>query len=141
MTAQWKSRLLLALVFVVGFGLGASLNLPSLPNTSPTAGSVSLMIDYGDGEVATYENIPVAAEENLFQVMERAAKIYNLTFESKEYEGLGVLVTKIGEKENGAGDRYWQYWVNHKKPEVGASAYTVGAGDFIEWKFIPFKGE
>ena len=99
------------------------------------------MIDYGDGEVATYENVPIVAEEDLFQVMEKAAKGNDLTLESKEYEGLGVLVTKIGEKKNGEGDRYWQYWVNQQKPEVGAGAYVPQSGDFIEWKFLPFKQE
>lgn len=137
-----RTGLLLALVFVVGLGLGVSINLPSLPlATSPNSGAVSLMLDYGDGSVKTYNNVSVSANENLFQVMERTAKENNLTFESKEYEGLGALITKIGEKENGADSRYWQYWVNHKKPEVGASAYILQPGDFVEWKFIPFKGE
>ena len=137
-----KTGLLLALAFVVGFGLGAAVNLPSLPQTtSPAPGTVSLMLDYGDGEVKTYDGVPVSANENLFQVMERSAKENDLAFENKEYEGLGVLITKIGERENGADNRYWQYWVNHKKPEVGASAYVLQSGDFVEWKFIPFKGE
>lgn len=137
-----ENGLLLALVLVVGFGLGAAVNIPSLPPTaSPEPGTISLMLDYGDGDVATYDNVSVSANENLFQVMETTAKENNLTFESKEYEGLGALITKIGEKENGADNRYWQYWINHKKPEVGASAYILQPGDFVEWKFIPFKGE
>ena len=137
-----KIGLLLALVFVAGFGLGASVNLPSLPQTStPSPGTVSVMLDYGDGAVETYDNVSLPANENVFQVMERTAKESNFAFESKEYEGLGALITKIGDKENGAENRYWQYWVNHKKPEVGASAYTLNSGDFVEWKFIPFKME
>ena len=141
MRINWRTSLLLALVSVVSFGLGASVSLPSLPlATSPAPGTVSLMIDYGDGAVETY-NAPVASDENLFQVMEKLTQDNSLTFESKTYEGLGALITKIGDKENGADNRYWQYWVNHKKPEVGASAYNPKPGDFIEWKFIPFKGE
>lgn len=145
MKLDWKNSLLLTLVFIVGFGVGAAVNLPALDTskleTPAGESSVSVMIDYGDGEVAAYDNIPVTAGENLFQVMGKVTKDNNLTFESKEYEGLGVLITKIGGKENGADERYWQYWVNHKKPEVGASAYILNSGDFVEWKFIPFKGE
>lgn len=137
-----KTGLLLVLVFVVGFGLGVAAKLPSPPQTaSPEQGTISLMIDYGDGIVETYGNIPLSANENLFQVMEKAAKENNLAFESKTYEGLGALVTKIGGKENGADNRYWQYWVNNQKPEVGAGLYILQAGDIVEWKFIPFRGE
>lgn len=146
MKLDWKNSLLLALVFVVGFGLGSAVNLPAfdsskLGTTEKGSEVASVMIDYGDGEVATYSNVPVGSDENLFQVMGKIARENNLTFESKEYEGLGVLVTKIGNKENGVGERYWQYWVDHKKPEVGASLYVLESGDFVEWKFVPFKGE
>ncbi len=142
MKINGKVGLLLALVFVVGFGLGATINLPSLPQTtSPEPGTVSVMLDYGDGEVASYSNVPIAADENAFQITEKTAKENNLAFESQTYQSLGALVTKIGEKKNGADGRYWQYWVNQQKPEVGASAYVLQPGDFIEWKFIPFKGE
>ena len=142
MKIDGRTGLLLALVFIAGFALGATVNLPSLPQTaSPEPGTISLMLDYGDGSVETYDNVSVSANESLFQAMEKTAKENNLTFESKGYEGLGTLITKIGEKENGADNRYWQYWVNHKKPEVGASAYVLQPGDFVEWKFIPFKGE
>ena len=142
MTSQWKSRLLLALVFVVGFGLGATVNLPTLvaPSGGPEAGTVNLMLDYGDGEVASYSNIPTAAE-NVFQITEKIAKENNLAFESQTYQDLGALITKIGEKKNGEDGRYWQYWVNQQKPEVGAGAYVPQSGDFIEWKFLPFKSE
>ena len=143
MTAQWRFRLLLALVFVVGFGLGATVNLPTLvlPPGSPEAGTVSLMVDYGDGEVVTYNSVPVGVGENVFQATETLAKNNNLAFEHKTYEGLGTLIEKIDTKKNGMDDRYWQYWVNNQKPEVGAGLYTLQSGDLVEWKFIPFKGE
>ncbi len=144
MKFDWKNSLLLALVFVVGFGVGAAVNLPALDtsrlNTAESKNAVSVMLDYGDGAVKTY-NTPVVANENLFQAMEKLTKGNNLTFESKTYEGLGALITKIGSKENGAQNRYWQYWVNNVKPEVGAGAYILQPGDVVEWKFIPFQKE
>lgn len=144
MNLDWKNSLLIALVFVAGFAVGAAVDLPGVDTSklgsSGGENAVSVMIDYGDGEVATY-NAPLTAGENLFQVTEKLTKENNLAFESKEYEGLGTLITKIGKKENGVGDRYWQYWVNNQKPEVGASAYVPRPGDYVEWKFAPFKAE
>lgn len=143
MKLDWKNSLLVALVFIVGFGVGAAVDLPAFnPTTLNTSGSssVSVMLDYGDGAVATY-SAPLSSGENVFQVTEKITKDNDLAFESKTYEGLGALITRISEKENGTADRYWQYWVNHQKPEVGASAYILQPGDFVEWKFIPFKGE
>lgn len=140
-----KNILLLAFVFVIGFGLGATVNLPGLDssklNTPVNENAVSIMIDYGDGEVVTYNNVPVGAGENVFQTTEILAKNNNLAFESKNYEGLGTLIEKINTKKNGMDNRYWQYWVNNQKPEVGAGLYVLQSGDLVEWKFSPFKVE
>ena len=55
----------------------------------------------------------------------------------KEYAGLGSLVEKIGEYENGTDGKYWQYFVNGILAPVGASAYEVHPEDFVVWKFAP----
>lgn len=140
-----KNILLLAFVFVVGFGLGAAVNLPGLDTSKLNApvkeSTVSIMIDYGDGEVVTYNSVPVGVGENVFQATETLAKNNNLAFESKNYEGLGALIEKINTKKNGADNRYWQYFVNNQKPDVGAGLYVLQPGDLVEWKFAPFKAE
>lgn len=145
MKLDFKNSLLLALVFIVGVGVGVAVNLPALDtsrlNTAESKSAVSIMLDYGDGKVATYNNVSLTANESLFQAMEKLAKDNSLAFEHKTYEGLGALIEKIGTKKNGMDDRYWQYWVNNQKPEVGAGLYILQSGDIVEWKFIPFKGE
>lgn len=54
---------------------------------------------------------------------------------TKEYEGLGTLVTAIGQNENGTDGKYWQYTINGAAPTVGADAYIPQEGDVIAWMF------
>jgi hypothetical protein len=128
---------------VVGLAFG---NVGQLSQRAPagleqTAGTASVMLDFGDGRVRTFHGVPVAAGENVFDFLKRLTAEQNIEFAYKEYSGLGTLVTKIGDKEGGKADKYWQYWVNNRSPEIGASQYVVQAGDVIEWKFIKYQGE
>ena len=124
--------LLIGLVF--GIILGARFLLPT-PVVAPLISKgASVMFDYGNGNIVSYDLAP-AAGENLFQATKDLAAKNNLQFDYKDYKGLGVLVTQIGNDKNGAGGRYWQYWVNDKLAPVGASDYVIRSGDVIEWKF------
>ena len=93
-----------------------------------------LEIDFGDGRTATRE-IEVDGVKNLFQLMQEKFVEEKMDFEFKSYSGLGELVTKIGDTENGDEGKYWQFWVNDGYATVGVSAYVVKAGDKIKWKF------
>ncbi len=53
---------------------------------------------------------------------------------------MGDLITQIGDRVNGTGGNYWQYWVNNNYASVGADSYIVKGRDVIEWKFMPYKG-
>lgn len=53
----------------------------------------------------------------------------------KEYAGLGILVERLGDFENGTDGKYWTYTVNGVFAPVGADVYTPKAGDLIEWTF------
>lgn len=140
-----SSRLLgIMLAFAVGVAAGATLRgatpepFPSSANAPAEAPArVSIMLDFGDGTLKTFPEAPVAPGANLFSVLQERAATEQIPFAFKEYKGLGILVTKIGPKENGAGNRYWQYFVNNRHAEVGADAYRPRPGDVIEWKFIP----
>ncbi len=53
--------------------------------------------------------------------------------ESKEYSGLGKMVLAIdGAKPDSK--HFWEFFVNGKSSNVGASSYVLKAGDKIEWK-------
>jgi len=118
--------------------LGGAINsseLDSLPRQA------SIMLDFGDGRVSTYTDLDLIQDETAFELTERIAEANNIGFDFKEYSGLGILVTEIGDKTNGEGDMFWQYWVNNKSPEIGAGEYRVQAGDVIMWKFLKYQGQ
>ncbi len=97
--------------------------------------TVSIMLDFENGDIRTLYNLPVGQNEHLLPLLARALKKENTEIKTKEYSGLGTLVVKIGNKENGGGNAYWQYWVNNRHAEVGADQYVVKPDDVIEWKF------
>ena len=142
----------LAIGLVTGILLGLSLiQAPPQQNVAPISSEkqqteqqekskFNLMIDFEDGKVTTLNDIEISENASLLDTMKNGLAAANIPFEYKEYSGLGALVTKIGDKSNGTGTSYWQYWVNNKMPPVGASSYQPRAGDIIEWKFLPDQG-
>ncbi len=112
----------------------------TLLTPSVTEGRASVMLDYGDGEVKTYNNFQ-AGSSTLFEITKTITSDERIGFESKEYPGLGVLIEKIGDKKNGDQGSYWQYWVNNQSLQVGADAYVVRSGDIVSWKFMPYVEE
>jgi hypothetical protein len=110
-------------------------------NNATSSQTASVMLDFGDGDIRTYTDIPIYESETLFKLIERLFSENGLRFEFEEYEGFGKLITQIGDKKGGDENRYWQYWVNNRYAEVGADVYTVKSGDVIEWKFVSYKGD
>ena len=138
---------LFAIVFFAGGTLfGASFirqNIPDSPLSSPAATAekaVSVMIDYGGGTLTTFTDIQFGDGETLFELLAKKLSAESITFEYRDYKELGKLITRIGDKENGDGKQYWQYWVNNRHAEVGADAYALRPGDVIEWKFLKSQG-
>jgi len=99
-------------------------------------GKALYVIDFGDGKVRTFQ---VALSENstVFSLLKKLAERENFKTESKEYEGMGVLVESIDGVKNGVGNKYWQYWVNGELPMVAADKKEIKKGDRVEWKFGP----
>lgn len=119
-----------------------------LPVSAPTGTipgadhqTVSLMLDYGSGLVKSYNGIKVQPGQTVLDIMREKTTAENISFESKEYSGMGTLITSINGRTNGDRKNYWQYWVNNSKPNVGADAYKLQGGELIEWKFMPFISE
>ncbi|HBT81540.1 TPA: hypothetical protein DEB04_02350 [Candidatus Giovannonibacteria bacterium] len=99
-----------------------------------TVSQASFEIDFGDGRTEAIE-IEVDGTKNLFQVMKEVLTEQEIEFSYESYSGLGELITKIGDKKNGEGGNYWQFWINGNYSMVGASSYIVKPADIIEWKF------
>lgn len=134
--------LLIGLFF--GFAWGKSQLSGTVSNNASRldtskAQTVSLMLDYGDGKVRVYPDIALVSGQSLLELLEKQAKDAKLTLKTKDFGELGILVEQIGDKVNGEGGKYWQYWVNNVSIPRSSDSYILSAGDVIEWKFLNYK--
>ena len=145
-----RNNKLLSFALVLGVGLffgfliGQRLELNQaetigLPAAQPR--TFSLMLDFGDGNIETFQDVGFTGQEKLFDALKRFTSEKGIRFAFEKYEGLGKLISQIGDKKNGDGGNYWQYWVNNRHADVGADQYVLKSGDVGEWKFIKFSGE
>jgi Domain of unknown function (DUF4430) len=126
--------LFVAISFICGYALAGGRDA-----TVSRGGMASLMVDYGDGTIDTYQRIEIASHETLFDLTRRVAQENNITFSYKEYADLGPFVSQIGPAREVPQDVYWQYWVNNAYGQVGADSYEVAPGDVIAWKLTKGK--
>ena len=105
------------------------------PNTSSNPSlersNISLSFDFGGGAEKISQSIDFKKGENLLDAMIQI----NLKIETKTYAGLGSIIESINDFKSGTDGKYWQYWVNGKYSQVGASAYKIQPGDVVEWRF------
>ena len=130
----------LLILFIATLLIGLSLKAPSQEANIKEAAlreeavEINLVIDYEDGAVESFA--PMAEPgESLFELMQRLGEENKVQLSYKSFPGLGKLITSIGDKENGKGGAYWQYWVGDEYAKVGASSYMPQEGDEIKWKF------
>jgi hypothetical protein len=77
--------------------------------------------------------IEIEEKDTVYQVMQKAMQNNQVTFDGREYLGLGFFVTQVGSLVNGNGKNL-MYYVNDKEASVGVSSYVLSDGDSIEWK-------
>lgn len=77
----------------------------------------------------------ISSPDDLFVVTKNVAQEQNWAFNFQRYDGLGILITQIGEKENGQDQKYWQYTVNGVTPLVSVDNFYPEANDTVEWVF------
>jgi hypothetical protein len=104
----------------------------------PLGPTASLMIDFGNGKLQTFKNIPITNNATVFSVLQAAATKNNIVLKYTDYKGdLGVFIEAIGGiGKDPEGKKWWQFWVNNVYSQVGVSSAQVKAGDVIEFKFI-----
>ena len=98
-------------------------------------GEVKLVLDFGEGKVTTYtlEFCFPCGELTVFDLLQQITKENKLAL-TKEKSDFGVMVKKIGDKENSQ-DHFWLYYVNDTMAEVGADQYQLKDNDLVEWKY------
>lgn len=137
-------------IFFIGFYTGQQYVPPALPdNEQPAAEqrdaeqiTVSLMLDYGNGEIKTFNKVALPEKANsVFDLLQKIAADNGLELKSQDHGGdLGIFVEAInGQESDFANDQFWQYWVNNEYAKIGASNYYLADGDVVEWKYV--KGQ
>lgn len=134
--------------FLLGWSFGPqiALNIPrasdgesrgDLEESVPQ--EVSLMFDYGDGTVKTYEKVSFTEGQTLFDATKAAIEADGLPFRFQPPGPYGILIEQIGPMAGGTDGKYWLWYENNRMGQVASDAYILKAGDVIEWKFINLK--
>lgn len=132
-----RKRIIVSLGFVVAVvGLLPFSFRPQLPPTLQqsnisTFSTVALRIDFGDEDTRNFSDIPYVTGATAFSILKNA--MVPIVYDPST--GAGVFVRQIGEKKNGDGGRYWQYWVNGQFALVAADKYLLKRGDQVKWEF------
>lgn len=100
---------------------------------TPDKNMVTISLDFGDGKIISGSLFAQTA----FDALEKITKANNLELLKKDYK-FGMMVNKVGDKENG-GDRNWMFYVNGKASDLASDRHVVYPGDKIEWKFVSTK--
>ena len=80
--------------------------------------------------------VNLAAAAMAHDVMQQAADQCGFSYQTKNYSSLGVFVDALGGvTSDTSGGRYWIFYVNGTKDNVGVSSYPLQPGDTITWKF------
>jgi len=135
-------------IFLIGFLIGREYVIA--PTVSPDKNEaveqseedgVSLIIDFGDGEIQDFSSIKIEDGISAFELLKKITTESGIELKYKDYGGeLGVMVEVIGGVEDSLADeKFWQYWVNGQYAKIGASNYELKDGDVVEWKYI--KGQ
>jgi len=99
---------------------------------SPAAAYITLTVDgIYDGR-----NVFIDVGDTVLDVLttlDETDPELDLTLET--HDGLGALVTAMGDRVNGTDNRYWQYTVDGEMPMIGAGNYELEGGETIEWTF------
>lgn len=94
---------------------------------------VSLIIDYGEGEVDSFQS-DFKEEMTAFDLLKEKTDESGLALKTKTYD-IGIFIEAIGDKENGQDGKYWLYYINEEMPMVSADNQELKPGDKVEFKF------
>ena len=156
MQKKWYlgGAVLLVVGYLLGWGMHPGLvTAPSVPapieNTNTGDGpmvaekpqTVSVMVDFGDGNVQTFRDVDIRAAKDVFAATKMLSETgKGFVFQYQPPGQYGILVDQIGGKKGGdEGGKYWLFWVNNVMAEQAADRTPVSPGDVVEWKFINLK--
>jgi len=98
----------------------------------PQQALLSVTLGFPD---ATYEII-VPQGSTVYDLLDKASLQYGFSFSGKGFPGMGFFIEEInGLRQNPRTGKYWIYYINSRKAEVGISTYQLKAHDVILWKY------
>jgi hypothetical protein len=106
--------------------------------------TVRLVIDYGDGTLKIFTDLPWSKGATVLDVM-HAAKAHprGITLRHSG-SGATAMLTEIDGQANqggGSGRKNWQLWVNTNYAEQGFGVYELQALDVVTWRFATARGK
>lgn len=127
-------------VFLFGYSLGltkAVVPAGVCERSEATSNKLATVIIDNGREIKSFKDIDIKSGDNVFSVLQQVAGINNikLDYNPAESSDWGVFIKQIGDKVNGQGQKYWQYWVNGGQPQVAADKYELQPGDVVWWTF------
>lgn len=75
----------------------------------------------------------ISEEISIYDFMDKLRTEGKINFKEKTYSGMGKFIEEINGVKNG--DKYWIYYVNNKKANIGVSNYKINNGDIVSWKY------
>ena len=109
-----------------------------------SAQTVRLIIDYGDGSLKLYADIPWQSGQTVLEAMKVAqTRVTGLDFTDTGGGATAFLAAIDGVRNQGggAGKRNWQYWVNTAYADKSFAIQTLQALDTVTWQFGFYQGK
>ncbi|MFZ2072708.1 MAG: DUF4430 domain-containing protein [Minisyncoccia bacterium] len=75
----------------------------------------------------------ISEETSVYDFMDKLRTEGKIDFKDKTYSGMGKFIEEINGIKNG--EKYWIYYVNNKKANIGVSNYKINEGDIVSWKY------
>jgi hypothetical protein len=124
--------------FVLGFNFGSQNTAESrvVENGAEVKeiGTISIVINNGVTYAKVLADAVLLEDDSLIDVLDRASSSTGVELTYQDYGGsMGVFITSIDGRVN-ASDKWWQYWVNGKYADAGASSYKPNPGDIVEFR-------
>lgn len=131
--------------FALGIALlCASLAIPTPSRAQSAAQSVRLIVDYGDGSIKIFTDIPWSSGATILDVMNTAkAHPHGIAF---NFTGSGATafltdIDGVANQGGGADKKNWQYWVNTSYGDRSFAVRNVQALDTVFWRFALDQGK
>ncbi|MFW0837588.1 MAG: hypothetical protein ACKKL5_01160 [Candidatus Komeilibacteria bacterium] len=135
------------IVWIVGVMVGQENTVTILnPDTSYTGmhtntqGTVNIMIDYNNGDIATYNNLPLATNHSLWAVVKRLADQEHIPLSyNDDFDTVGLQWWRLAGRGNVQGGIQWHVWVNNVYQNKSWDKIELKPGDIVSFKHLYYQ--